>query len=108
MDFNIDKCAIMQISTIRGKQDFGYQMKNSLLEKVKHHYYLGVELSDNMKYNLHIDTIFSKAYRLLGFIKRNLRHCPQKVKVKERADQSLVRPRLEYNYMIWKPHQQTQ
>ena len=45
-------------------------------EVVKHHPYLGVELSENMKYNLHIDSITSKASRVLRFVKRNLRHCP--------------------------------
>ena len=66
----------------------------------------GVELSDNMKYNLHIDSFTSKASRVLGFVKRNLRHCPYVVK--ERAYQSLVRPKLEYSSTTWNPQQVTQ
>ena len=59
-----------------------------------------------MKYNLHIDSITSKASCVLGFVKRNLRHCPKVVK--ERAYQSLVRPKLEYSSTTWNPHQVTQ
>ena len=41
--------------------------------KLKHHLYLGVELTDNMKYNhhnyRHHNTITSKASRVLRFVK---------------------------------------
>ena len=83
-----------------------YKMNNQILETVKHHPYLGVELTDNMKYNNHINTITSKASRVLGFVKRNLKNCPRTVK--ERAYQTLVRPRLEYSSPIWNPQQKTQ
>ena len=66
----------------------------------------GVELSDNMKYNLYIDSITSKASRVLGFVKRNLRHCPEVVK--EGAYQSIVRPKLDYSSTTWNPQQVTQ
>ena len=81
-------------------------MKTQSLQVEKHHPYLGVELSDNMKYNLHIESITSKASRVLGYGKRNLRHCPKVVK--ERAYQSLVRPKLEYSSTTWDPQHVTQ
>ena len=43
---------------------------------------------------------------MLGFVKRNLRHCPKVVK--ERACQSLVSPKLEYSSTAWNPQQVTQ
>ncbi len=106
MQFNIDKCAIMQITTKCNKKQFAYSMHNQNLQTVHHHPYLGLELSDTMKYNLHISTITNKASSVLGFLKRNMRHCPKKIK--ERAYQSLVRPKLEYSSTIWNPHQVTQ
>ena len=36
------------------------------------------------------------------FVKRNLHHCPQKVK--DQAYKSLVRPRLEYGCTVWDPY----
>jgi hypothetical protein len=106
MEFNVSKCAIMNITTKRNKSIFEYSMAGQKLSVVKHHPYLGVELSENMKYNIHIENIISKASQVLGFLKRNLRHCPKPVK--ERAYMSLVRPKLEYSSTIWNPQQKTQ
>ena len=100
--FNVDKCVVMNFGTLKNKSKYEYKMINQTLEVVKHNPYLGVELSDNMKYNQHINTITSKASRVLVFVKRNLKHCPKTVK--ERAYQSLVRPKLEYSSPIWNPH----
>ena len=97
----------MNFGTLRNISKFNYKMKNQSLQIVKHHPYLGVELSGNMKYNLHyIDSITSNASRVLGFVKRNIRHCPKVVK--ERAYQSLVCPKLEYSSTTWNPQQVTQ
>jgi hypothetical protein len=93
MEFNVKKCAIVQFTSSKKKNPFYYTMKGAPLEIV-HHPYLGIELSDSLKYHLHIDNICKKASSVLGFLKRNLKHCPPKVK--ERAYQSLVRPMVEY------------
>ena len=106
MKFNVDKCVVMNIGNLKIKSKHEYKMNNQILDTVKHHPYLGVELTDNMKYNNHINTITSKASRVLGFVKRNLKHCPRTVK--ERAYQTLVRPKLEYSSPIWNPQQKTQ
>ena len=44
----------------------------------------------------------NKANSTLGFVKRNLHHCPQKVK--DQVYKSLVRPRLEYGCTVWDPY----
>ena len=92
MELNIKKCAIMHISNSPNKKCFDYTMNGEILETAKHHPYLGVELSDNLKYNTHIDKIAGKASQTLGFIKRNLKSCP--TSVKDRAYQTLVRQKL--------------
>jgi hypothetical protein len=102
MEFNVSKCAIMQTTNKRSKTDFPYKMQGETLEKVDHQPYLGVELSNNLKYNLHIDQTCKKASKVLSFLKRNLKHCPSSVK--DRAYISLVRPKLEYCSTIWNPH----
>jgi hypothetical protein len=73
MEFNVSKCAIMQTTNKRSKTDFPYKMKGETLQKVDHQPYLGVELSNNLKYNLHIDQTCKKASKVLGFLKRNLK-----------------------------------
>ena len=47
MEFNINKCAIIDISNSPNKKRFDYTMNGEILETVKHHPYFGVELSDN-------------------------------------------------------------
>ena len=96
----------MQFTSSKKKNPFYYTMKGEPLEIVHHHPYLGVELSDSLKYHLHIDNICKKAASVLGFLKRNLKQCSPKLK--ERAYQSLVRPKVEYAIPIWNPQQKTQ
>jgi hypothetical protein len=43
-------------------------MKGETLQKVDHQPYLGVELRNNLKYNLHIDQTCKKASKVLGFL----------------------------------------
>ena len=47
-------------------------------------------------------TVFTKANRTLGFLRRNLYSCPPDVK--EAAYKGLVRPVLEYGSSVWDPH----
>ena len=105
-ELNIKKCAIMNISNSPYKKRFDYTVNGEILETVKHHPYSGGELSDNRKYNTHIDNIAGKASQTLGFIKRIFKSCPSSVK--DIAYQTLVRPKLEYSSSIRNPQQQTQ
>ena len=77
-----------------------------ILETVKHHPYLGVKLSDHLRYNTHIDNITSKASQTLGFKKRNLKSCL--TSVKDIAYQTLVWSKLGYSSSILNPQKQTQ
>ena len=104
MSFNVDKCHVLQISLGRKKR-FNYRMDNRLLSLVTNHPYLGLEFDDKMSWKPHIDQVIAKSNQILGFLRRNLRHCPQPVK--ELAYTSLVRPKLEYSASIWDPHHQS-
>ena len=72
------------------------------LDTVSHHPYMGLELSSNLNWSLHIENIIGKANRSLGFIRRNLYSCPESVK--SEAYLTLVRPCLEYASSVWDPH----
>ena len=52
----------------------------------------------------HISKIASKANSTLGFLKRNLKGCPSKLK--EIAYFSMVRSLLEYSCPVWDPYRQ--
>ena len=64
---------------------------------------LGVCLHHRMSWQPHIDFICNKANYLLGFLHRNLWHCPSKLK--ECTCKQLILPALDYCSLIWDPHQ---
>ena len=80
-----------------------YYMGEALLQNVKHHQYLGVELSDDISWAKPIIQTVNGANKVLGLLKRNLWNCPSSTK--EIAYKTLVRPKLEYASLIWDPHQ---
>ena len=62
---------------------------------------LGVLISQDLSFTNHILGITTKANKMLGFIKRNLRHSPKHLR--EVAYFSLVRSKLDYCASIWDP-----
>ena len=79
-------------------------MNGILLQSVKSHIYLGVEINHNLSWTNHISNITSKSYQVLGLLRRNLYNCS--THVKEIAYKTLVRPKLEYCASVWDPHHQ--
>ena len=69
---------------------------------VEEYPYLGLNLSSNLSWQNHINTITAKANRMLGLIRRNLRDSSRKLR--QQAYISLVRPHLEYCCSVWNPY----
>ena len=105
MGFNKAKCFTMRITHKRKPILNQYTMGGHILEEVKSHPYLGVELSSDMSWNKHINQISTKANIILGLLRRNLSCCDGSTK--SIAYSALVRPLLEYCHTIWDPHQQS-
>ena len=102
MRFQPVKCNVMSITRKRSKTRYQYRLEGSVLAWVTSVKYLGVTISEDLKWNIHIGNICTKAYRTLGLLRRNLSGCPQNVK--ETAYKGLVRPVLEYASSVWDPH----
>ena len=102
MSFNPTKCSVLRVTRKRNPLQHQYTMMVVALAEVKHHPYLGVELSDDLTWATHITKITGKANRSLNYMSRNLHDCPQKVK--ETAYKSFVRPNLAYASSVWDPH----
>jgi hypothetical protein len=79
-----------------------YKMMGLILSTVHQYPYLGVELSEDLGWEPHINKTISKANKVLGFLRRNIGKCPQDIKKK--AYLTLVRPHLEYSSAVWDPH----
>ena len=101
MKFHPDKCTV--ISTNK-KQILktNYHIHGHTLEVVDSIKYLGVSISEDLIWKIHIDTV-NKANKTLGFIRRNLGDCTASVKAA--AYSAVVRPVLEYSSTVWDPHQ---
>ena len=99
MEFNAKKCHVM---SVKNKTSFFYQLCGEILKNVDNTTYLGLNISNDLKWATHIKEICSKASSKLGFIRRNLQHCP--LTTRKNAYLALVRSSLEYGAAIWDPH----
>ena len=101
MLFHPDKCNTLQVTRARNPLTFTYSLKGQDLEAVNTAKYLGVDLSNNLSWNSHIDRTTKKANSMLGFLRRNLR--VNNSDTKAAAYKTLVRPNLEYCASVWSP-----
>ena len=99
MKFNAKKCYI--ISTEKGGIPFFYTLNDHILQYVGTNPYLGVTLSEDLTFDAHVGNITKKGSRMLGFIQRNLKGSPSRLK--ELAYLTLVRSGLEYASVVWDP-----
>ena len=104
MRFQPVKCNMMQLTNKNSnKIQASYTLEGTVLENVDNIKYLGVTITNDLKWNTHISNICTKANRTLGFLRRTLFSCPQNVK--EAAYKGMVRIGiLEYGSSVWDPH----
>ena len=103
MRFQPVKCNMMQLTNKRSsKIQASYTLEGTVVENVESIKYLGVTITNDLKWNTHISNVCTKANRTLRFLRRNLYSCPPDVK--EAAYKGLVRPVLEYGSSVWDPH----
>ena len=79
MAFNADNCFVIRAGTKHNTIKRDYTIRNHILEVVEECKYLGVTISKDLTWNAHINNITNKANKTLGFIKRNIHGCTQKV-----------------------------
>jgi hypothetical protein len=102
MRFNPSKCNIMRISKTSKPLERMYTMCGTVISQVQDAKYLGVNINENLTWSNHISKVCSKANSTLGFLRRNLRVCPEGLR--ETAYFALVRSTLDYSCTIWDPY----
>ena len=81
MRFQPVKCNMMQLTRKRTKMTHAsYMFKGIVLENVENIRYLGVTITNDLRWYTNVSNICTKANRTLGFLTRNLYSCPQDVK----------------------------
>ena len=105
MRFQIVKCNMMQLTRkLTNKIQASYTLEGTALENVENIKYLGVTITNDLKWNTHISNICTKANMTLGFLRRTLFSCPQDVK--EAAYKGMVHPVFEYGSSVLDPYTQ--
>jgi hypothetical protein len=102
MAFHPDKCNVLTISRNTTPKKFKYCLHDHVLESVDKVNNMGVTISDDLKWESHINNICGKANKTLGFLRRNLNI--GSTSVKAQACKSLVRPSLEYACSVRDSH----
>ena len=106
MDFHPAKCFVLRFTKKHSKTIFDYKLHGQVLESVENTKYLGLNISETLDWQKHIDSVTAKGNKRLGFLRRNLKISNQNTKAM--AYKSLVRPVMEYGSSIWDPHKKCQ
>ena len=104
MQFNATKCNVIRFSHAHKHIKFDYSLAGNILESTAQTTYLGIKLSEDLKWNKHVQQLAAKGNRTLGVLRRNLRHCPREVK--NTAYKCILRPKVEYASAVWDPYTQ--
>ena len=102
MNFAPSKCYIMSITLKRQPSSYSYMLCNTPLEGVTFQKYLGVYITNSLKWSKQAVEMKKKANKILGVLQLNLVSCSPVVK--ERAYLFLVRPVCEYGSVAWSPY----
>jgi len=102
MEFHPGKCQVIRVTKSPKPLDTNYYLHGHKLEVVSSAKYLGVTISNDLKWNVHLQNVKNKANRTQGMLRRNLKISSPNIK--QMAYQGLVRPQLEYCSTVWDPH----
>ena len=102
LKFNAEKSFLLRISRKRKPSEYTYSISDAPVSITDSHKDLGVVVSNNLKWPVHIAHCISKANRMLGFLRRN---CAQMTDVRSRRLLyiALVRSHLSYASEVWAP-----
>lgn len=103
---NSNKCKYMVVSRLRSRSVPTRPMLlyGQPMQQVSNYKYLGVVLTDDLSWSLHIDNISCKARRLVGLLYRKFYRWVSSSALL-RLYTSLIRPHLEYAAPVWDPYQ---
>ena len=99
LKFNVDegKCKVLHIGKNIPRLD--YFMDGKLLPSVEFEKDLGLNITENLQWDMHIKKSVNKAKSVIGWIKRSLISRNRLVMIN--AYKTLVRPHIEYAVQLW-------
>ena len=102
--FNESKCTLLSFSSndYSSPNIFPYYINNCEITSCTHHKDLGITMSCDLSWSMHIAQISSKAYRILGLLRRTF-SATNSITTRKSLYISLVRSQLLYGSQIWRP-----
>lgn len=82
--------------------NYTYHLHGEQPESTKEIKYLGITITENLKWKQHIANVSNKANQILGFVRRNLKTTNKRLK--DLAYKAFIRPLLEYSSSVWDPN----
>lgn len=107
MFVNLKKCKVITFTRCHTPICFSYKIGSASLDRVESIRDLGVIMDSRLNFNEHISLAVSKAFSVLGFVRRHSTFITDIYALKALYC-SLVRSILEYAAPVWAPHQVTQ
>ena len=101
MEFHPKKCKVLSVTNKTKPVHASYKIHNEILENVDSAKYLGVEIHQKLKWNIHVANVCKKSNQIINFLQRNLRGCNKSIKAK--AYNTYVKPILNYASSVWNP-----
>lgn len=101
MALNAQKTVYLCVTRSKTPLHFTYNLGSSSLQQVNNYKYLGVTITNDLSWNLHIDNVCSAAFRKLCFLKHKLRNSPSNIKLLSYF--TYIRPKLENSCVVWDP-----
>ncbi len=103
LQFNTNKCKFMVLSRKKSSIEPPAIILNGLpIERVSQFKYLGVRISYDLSWSLHVGKICAMGRRLVGLLHRRF-HAADTSTCKQ-LYVSFIRPYLEYACQVWDPH----
>ena len=101
--FNGNKCVLLRFCSKFPHVSYDYTIRHMPIKCVESYQDLGITMSSNLQWRDHINYISSRAYRMLGLIRRCFSSDLDPT-TKLSLYISLVRSQLTYCSQIWRPH----
>lgn len=102
MLLNADKCNHVHFSRRKGPYFRNYKINDQVIYEKEVIRDLGVYIDNKLRFNIHVDKIATKGFKMLGFILRNCKDF-KRASTKIAIFNSIVRSGLEYCSVVWTP-----
>jgi hypothetical protein len=102
LQLSLNKCKLITFTKKIKINEFNYSLGGKSLTRVSNIKDLGITLDSKLHFDIHIQNIIRKAFKMYGFVMRSSCEFKNPDTLKY-LFKSLIRPQLEYGVSIWNP-----